>query len=305
MGLVGLGLTARAAAPLFPGSVRAPAYFTELWIGLGVLAFLLLLGLYALKTVLHFTAVRAEFLDPVRLGFCATLPVSMTLVAAGLAPYLAGIADILWWSGVVLLGAFAFWGAWRLVWGAIRREVVLAQVNAGLMILFIGGIVVPAGGIALDHVSMAFGAFAASALAAPAVMAVVLYRAFAAPDLPEPLRPSWFILLVPPSLIYAHGTYFSPESTWLEGLFLVGVALFAALIVYGRRFWHWPFGPSWWAFTFPLDAFAYAAVRYAHAHPSALWKGVAALALLAATFVVAMVLARSLLAARHLFSKRL
>ena len=35
MGLAGLGLTARAAAPLFPGAIRAPAYFTEVWVALG------------------------------------------------------------------------------------------------------------------------------------------------------------------------------------------------------------------------------------------------------------------------------
>ena len=32
MGLAGLGLTARAAAPVWPGVFRAPAYFTEPWV---------------------------------------------------------------------------------------------------------------------------------------------------------------------------------------------------------------------------------------------------------------------------------
>ena len=79
----------------------------------------------------------------------------------------------------------------------------------------------------------------------------------------------------------------------------------SALACYARAFWRWPFGPAWWAFTFPLDALAYAATRYAQEHPSGPWKAVAGVTLLAAIVVVAMVLARTLLGARHLFSKRL
>ena len=46
MGLAGLGLSARAAATVFPGVVRAPAYFTELWVILGLAAFILLLAAF-------------------------------------------------------------------------------------------------------------------------------------------------------------------------------------------------------------------------------------------------------------------
>ena len=36
----------------------------------------------------------------------------------------------------------------------------------------------------------------------------------------------------------------------------------------------WPFGASWWAFTFPLVTLAAATSRYARLHPAALWNGV-------------------------------
>ena len=49
MGLAGLGLTARAAAPLFPGAIRAPAYFTEVWVALGAIALVVLIGAYLAK----------------------------------------------------------------------------------------------------------------------------------------------------------------------------------------------------------------------------------------------------------------
>ena len=56
----------------------------------------------------------------------------------------------------------------------------------------------------------------------------------------------------------------------------------------------WRFGAPWWAFTFPLDALAYAAARYAQDHPSTLWKAVCAATLALATLFVALVLARTL-----------
>ena len=110
---------------------------------------------------------------------------------------------------------------------------------------------------------------------------------------------------MPPSLIYANGLALYPEMSSLENLFFSGLVLALGLFFFARGFWRWPFGPAWWAFTFPLDALAYAATRYAQEHPSGPWKALAGAALLAATLVVSMVLARSLLAARHLFSKRL
>jgi tellurite resistance protein len=290
MGLAGLGLTARSAAPLFPGVFRAPAYFTELWVGLGLAAFLVLFILYFLKIFFHPQSAKAEFTDPARMGFCATLPIGMTLVAGGLAPYVPPVADGLWWCGVVLFLAFQLWGLARVLKGGIE----LAQANPGWMVLFIGGIVVPGSGIALGHAEVSRFVFIVSAAVAPFVVGLLVYRALAAPPLPAPLRPSWFILLVPPSLIYAHGIAFFPGVGVLDYLFPLGLALAIGLLVYARGFLRWPFSAAWWSFTFPLDALAYAAARYAQSHPSALWQAAAGATLVLATLFVSLVLLKSL-----------
>ncbi len=294
MGLAGLGLTARAAAPLFPGVFRAPAYFTELWVALGAVALIILLPLYIVKLARHPDAVKAELTNPAQMGFCAAFPLGLTLVAGGLAPYLPGVAQLLWWLGVALLAAFQVWGLHRVLCGGIE----LVQLNAGWLILFVGGIVVPGSGIGLGNIEAARFMFGFSAALAPLIVALLVLRAAFAPPLPEPLRPSWFILLVPPSLIYAHGMAFYNELFFLENLFFLGVMLAAALLVYARGLLRWPFGPAWWALTFPLDALAYAAVRYAQQHPSAPWLVVAGASLALATLVVLVVLSmtfRSLL----------
>jgi tellurite resistance protein len=282
MGIAGLGLTARAAAPLFPGVVRAPAYVTEPVVAAGLIALLILLPLYLAKLIRYPAAVREEFTNPATLGFCAALPVGMTLVAGGLAPYWFSLANALWWAGVTLLLAMQVWGVARVLQGGIE----LAQINAGWFILFIGGIVVPGGGIALGHLEASRFLFGVSAAATPFVMSLVLYRAAVGPALPDVLRPSWFILLVPPSLIYAHALVLYPGFAFLDNLLFFGLVLAGGLAVYARGFLRWRFGPPWWAFTFPLDAFAYAAARHAQEHSSQPWRVIAALALLAAAAAV-------------------
>jgi tellurite resistance protein len=295
MGIAGFALTARAAASLFPGLVRAPAYLTEPWVLLGLLAFIGLFVAYFVKLVRYPKAVLAEFTNPATLGFCAALPVGMTLVAGGIAPYSNSIGLVLWWTGAILLLAMQVWGVVRILQGGIE----LGQINAGWFILFIGGIVAPGGGIALGQHEAARFLFGVSAAATPFVMALVLYRAAVGPALPEILRPTWFILLVPPSLIYAHGVHFFPELLFLENLLFFGLLLFAALLVYARGFLRWRFGVPWWAFTFPLDAFGYAAARYAQEYSSQAWRAVAAAAILLAAAFILLCLGKTALQARR------
>lgn len=292
MGLCGLALSARAAAVALPGTVRAPAYFTEPWAALGAIAFVLLFPAYLAKWFRYPQDARAEFSDPLRMGWCAALPVGMTLLAGTIAPYLTAIADAIWCSAVALLFIYQVLGVVRLLQGGID----LAQVNGSWMILFIGGIVVPGSGIALGHDEISRAMFGLSAAATPFVMGLIFYRAVIGPPLPEAARPGWFIFLVPPSLIYAHGLTFFGEFTFLENLFFFASLLIVALLVFARGFLHWPFSPTWWAFTFPLDAYAFAAARYAQSHPTPLWKGVAAAALAAATVSVALVLVKTIAA---------
>jgi len=291
MGLAGLGLTARAAAPLFPGVVRAPAYFTEVWVALGFVALALLFPIYLAKLFLYPGAVKEDFTDPIRLGFCGALPVGMSLVAGGAGAYSPALGDALWWIAFVLLLAFQVWALLRFLSGRIEP----AQVNAGWLILMVGGIVLPGPGIALGHAEAARFTFGISSAAASILVPLLFYRAMTVAPLPEALRPSWFILLVPPSLIYANGVALYPEAQFLENLFYFGLVLAVALLFYARGFLRWPFAPTWWAFTFPLDALAYAATRYAQEHPAELWRGVAAATLALATLSVALVLARTLL----------
>jgi tellurite resistance protein len=290
MGLAGLGLTARSAATVWPGVLRAPAYFSEPWVLAGVIALLILSSLYVVKLLQAPRAVREDFVNPLTLGFCGAFPVGMSLVAGGIGAYAPLLGKTLWWAAFALLLGFQVWGLARLLSGGIEP----GQINAGWLILFVGGIVLPGPGLSLGLAAPAHFSFGVSATLAPILMAILFYRAIAGPALPAALRPTWLILLVPPSLIYANGVALYSQLVFLEPLYFFALALCAALLVVSRGFWRWPFGPPWWAFTFPLDALAYAATRYAQDHPAPLWRALCAATLLLATFFVALVLVRTL-----------
>jgi len=290
MGLAGLGLTARAAATVWPGVLRAPAYFTEPWILAGLIALLILVPLYLYKLLASPSSVRADFMHPMTLGFCGAFPVGMSLVAGGIGAYWLAAGQVLWWISFGLLLAFQVWALARLLSGGIE----LGQINAGWLIILVGGIVLPGPGIGLGLADPARFSFGISATVAPILMALLFYRAITGPALPDALRPTWFILLVPPSLIYANGLALYPELGFLDTLYFFALALGAALLFISRRFARWPFGPPWWAFTFPLDALAYAAARHAQDHPAPLWRALCAATLLLATFFVSLVLVRTL-----------
>ena len=287
MGLAGLGLTARSAASVWPGVVRAPAYVTEPWIFLGAIALVLLVSLYFLKGI---DAIKADLINPVTMGFCGALPVGMSLVAGGLGSYAHGIGAGLWWFAFGLLTLFQVWALLRLLSGGLS----VGDINAGWLIILVGGIVLPGPGVSLGLIEASRFSFGVSATVAPILMALLFYRVIVGPPLADALRPTWFILLVPPSLIYANGLALFPEAVFLENLFYFALALGAALLIYARGFLRWPFGPPWWAFTFPLDALAYAAARHAQDHPTPLWRGICAATLLLAALVVLLVLWRTL-----------
>jgi tellurite resistance protein len=300
MGVAGLALTARAAAPLFPGVFRAPAYFTEPWVLIALVLALVLVVAYAAKLVRTPQAVKEDFTNPGLLGFCGALPVGLTLLAGGIGPYAPGFARGVWWLGCGLLVLCQVWALSRLLGGSME----FTKFNAGWLIVMVGGIVVPGPGIALGEAEAARAFFGVSATVAPLLMALLLYRAAALTPLPEALRPTWFILLVPPSLIYANGSALYNGFEPLENLFYFDVVLALALFFYARGLLRWPFGPAWWAFTFPLDALAYAAVHFAQGHPGAVWRTIAGAALLLATLFVSVVLLRSLAAILRSASSR-
>ena len=283
MGLVGLGLAARAAAPLFPGLFRAPAYFSEPWIAAGTLLYVGLGLLYFLKVVTG--RAKEDFVAPERMGALGLVPVGMMLIAAGLTPYQPDLADLLWWKAVVLYALGFAWGLVRL----LQLGLATPRLTPAWIVLLVGGIVSPLGGVALGHEVAAKWVFLAGVLGGLLLVVPLAKR----PRLPEPGRPAWFILLAPPALVAANGNALFHHPAFVAALW-IAVAVLLALLYRARSLLRVPYSETIWAITFPLDAFAFAAARQALAEQSHFWRGVAGFALVLAILAVVFCLYRTL-----------
>ena len=287
MGACGLALALRSARVAI-GVPEAPG---EL-VALGALVLeAALVAAYLLRYLKHRDAVVAEFTNPVTLGFTATFPVSLMLAAGCLAPWAEHAAMAVWWLGA---GMFAIYQVFALSrW--LRGGFELGQVNGGWLIIVLGGFVAPLGGLPLGILTASQVLFGISFVLSPFMVALVLWRAIAGPPLANALRPSLFILLVPPSLTYLLYPAIGGESPfWTKACFYLSVALAFALFAYANQCLSWPFGPAWGAFTFPLDALANAALRNAALTNSSTATLFAWLALGIAAATVALVLGRAL-----------
>lgn len=281
MGLVGLGLAARAAAPLFPGVFRAPAYFTEPWIAAGILALLLLLFFYLLKLIGKPEEVKADFTLPERMGPLGCIPVGLMLIAAGLAPYAPEAATAVWWAGVAAWAAGLAWGVTRLA----QLGFPARRITPSWLVLLAGALVAPAAGLSLGHEALTRWAFSIGMAMALALAAPLFLRALLGPPLPQDQRYAWFIPIAPLSLIAVQGYAAFRHPAFVVALYLALVAL-AGIAWYARDILRWPFSETVWSITFPLDALALATARQALLEQSAAWRVVAALALLLATLAV-------------------
>lgn len=289
LGLAGLGLVLREAAKDW----EVPPLFAEFWVLLGAVAFAACVAAYAMKWAKNASGAREELFDPLRMCFVSAMPVSGGLVAGGLAPYALPVAHWLWWVSAVVFVMLQIIGIARWLSG-----VELAQVHGGWMIMLLGGLVFPPSAVALGHLEMARFMYGAAIIAVPFVVGMIFFRVVAGPALPDALKPTCFIMLVPGGLLYGNYPVISGEVPLyvLAGTFYCGVMLLAGLLVFAHKCFTWPFGPPWWAFTFPLDAMAAGAIQHARHVPGPGSHVMAAVLLAMATLVVAVVLLRSLVA---------
>ncbi|MDB5802979.1 MAG: tehA [Betaproteobacteria bacterium] len=299
MGLLGLGLVLRDARDLWP---LLPGWLAEFWVWAGTLVFCALLLCYALKWLRHRAAAWAEASDPVRMCFVSAMPVAGCLVAGGMLPYAPVPADMLWCASAVLYLILQIWGLSRWFTG-----IELAQIHGGWMIMLLAGVVFPIAGIPLHHIDLSRFMYGTAIVGGPFIIVFILFRMFTGPALPDILKPTAFILLVPGGLLYGNYAQVSGEAApyFITATFFCAITVLVGLLVFARRCYRWPFGPSWWAFTFPLDTMARGGLRYlrvatalAEGSLNPIWPLLAATLLGLAAFAVCAVSVRSLLALR-------
>jgi tellurite resistance protein len=223
-----------------------------------LLVFLTITVVYALKLVLHRSQCAAEFNDPLRLSFFGTFSVSLLLVSIALLP-LSSIASLVFW----IVGTVAQLAVTLVVLGVwVQHEKFeIKHLNPAWFIPIVGNILVPIAGVTHAPVEISWFFFSVGLVFWLILQTLLFYRLFFHSPLPEKLLPTFFIVLAPPAL--ASIAYFRLNGA-LDNfglvLYYLALFLFLFLLVQFRAIRRSRFYLSWWAYSFPVAAFASASV---------------------------------------------
>jgi tellurite resistance protein len=284
MGVGGLGLAWREAAH----GLRAPALVGEALLLAAGLLWVVIAALHLVRLLRHPAALAADLRHPIRSAFAGAVTIGLMIMAGGLMPYARGAAEALWLAAVVGHVAIAAWT----VRGLLSAPRDAATLTPPLLIPLVGNILAPIFGVRLGFEALSWLMFGIGALLWLMLQPPLLGRLITGPALPPRLRPTLAILLAPP----AAGAVALASLTGSFGpgpLALFGFALLLAMVLASMSgdFAHLPFAMSWWGWTFPAAVFAVAAQGAARAWPAAWQVPVLWLLLLAASLIVAIVIA--------------
>ena len=258
-----------------------------IFIGIAIGIFLILLGLYGLKTVRHRQAVLDELNHPIQGNLFATATMTMMILSSSLIGLSHGLATLIWSVAAIANMAITV----RVVTKWISRDNHISHATPIWFIPVVGNLVTPIVGAPLGYTGISWMVFAVGLLFWIILFTVVFYRLLFERAMEKPLRPTLAILLAPPSLCFT--AYAVLNGGHIEGTaqMFFGIAVFMLLILIPqvKAMLQMPFGLSAWSCTFPMAAFSVAAILYADAIDSGFAHGLAIAAILITTLIIAIV----------------
>jgi len=219
--------------------------------------FVLLLGFYIAKYVLHRKAVLMELHHPVRLSFFPAISISMLLLSAICFEFNTDLSRALWLSGAMLhlLLTFYVLSAWM-----NQTHFEIQHMNPAWFIPVVGNIVAPIGGVQHGFIDTSWFFFSVGLVFWLVLFVIVFYRVIFHNPLPDKLLPTFFILIAPPAVGFISYVKLTGGVDAFSTI-LFHTALFLTLMLTTQivRFARLKFFLSWWAYSFPLAAMTIAA----------------------------------------------
>jgi len=272
MGVFGFALALRAA-----GFAQASAALQ--WIA--VAFFLLLLGTYATKAVLHPADTKAEWNHPVRIAFFPAISISVLLMATLLAEHHPAIAVVLWAVGAA---AHAVLTVLVVTQWIGHRPFQPMHLSPAWFIPAVGNVIVPLAGVRLGYPEISWYFLSVGLLFWIVLLTIVFNRLIFHDPMPGRLKPTLVILIAPPAVAFLawlqlHGGAVDDFARILLNIGYVFTLIVALQVPAILRL---PFALSFWALSFPLAAITTASFRFAALTGSTfhLWTGYVLLAVL-------------------------
>lgn len=291
MGLAGLAVVFMKLEHLVDIGVPAGRFLTYAVSGW----FACVLVIYGAKLVRHPDKVKQEFRHPVRVNFFPALSISLLILAIC---YLEcgheGVARVLWWIGAPLHLVFLL----VIMRGWFLDTFHLHSFNPAWFIPVVGPIIAPVAGVAFAPPEVCWFFFATGLVFWIALLSVLLNRIFFHDPLPRKLLPTLFILIAPPSIgSIAYVKLTGAVDPFALVLFNFGVFTALLLLTMADVFRRTPFFVSWWAYTFPLDAFTLSLYLMHGQTGAPVYRWSALVMTVVTTVVIAVVLGRTIHAA--------
>lgn len=289
MGISGLSLAWRQASKLFDVT-------TVIADSIGMIAALIFIALgigYLAKWILYPQRVKAEFKHPITGNFFGTIPIGILLLSSVIGVYNRTAGETMWVIGTILTGIVCYVFVSRLFNGnfepANMVPAALIPVVGTLDISVAGGKMPFAWSHEINLMSLAVGGFVALVF-----FTLIFGRVLHHAPLPAGLKPSMMIMIAPFEVGFLGYTNFAHRiDSFASCLFYFGLFLFLVLFfkVFNRSV---PFVASWWGVSFPIAALSIAALKYATYVDSWLLIDVSAILLAFFTFVIAVLLIRTI-----------
>ncbi|MEW5727022.1 MAG: SLAC1 anion channel family protein [Pseudomonadota bacterium] len=254
MGLSGLTIaTHKVEGALGWGSLGSQGL-----LGLSAAVFSLLVFVYLHKLVSFREAVAEEWAHPIRISFFPTISISLILLSIAALPVNGAVSRVLWTvgSGLHLVMTVLVMTSWI---NHSRYEVV--HTNPAWFIPVVGNILVPIAGILHAPADVSWFFFSVGLVFWIVLLTIVVYRLVFHNPLPGRLVPTLFILLAPPSVGFISWvTLTGGVDAFARILYFSAAFFFLLMLPQLPKFARQSFALSWWAYSFPLAAFAIATV---------------------------------------------
>ena len=289
MGVSGLALAWQRAHEVL-GVPRVIGHSLALASGL---LFVLVTASYGLKLLRHRDAVREELHHPIKLSFFPAFSISLALLAMLALATSMPLARALWLAGAAVHLLLTLYVMTQWIY---QPHFTIQHSTPAWFIPIVGNILLPIAAVPLGYVEAGWFFFSIG-LVFWLVLKVLVFNRFIFHDpLPARLLPTMFILLAPPSVGFL--AYLQLDGAGLDGfarvLYFFAAFMALLLLVQFRRFTGSAFFLSWWAYSFPLAAFAIASqVYYLHSQ-APFFLAVAWTALALASVVIAALVLKTL-----------
>ena len=276
--------------------LRATDIFGTPALSLGLVAaivalfiFVLLCLASVLRLQAHPLAVAADMRHPIKHAFMAALPISMLLLASlgiqlfwGTDHTLDSALTFFWCMGSVLEIAATVWVVQRWINQADNGGIQWVTFTPVFFIPVVGNVLAPLGGMSIGLEAWATAQFGVGVFLWLVLQTLIFVRLAQAGSVPARLAASWFITVVPPSIVGLSLLQLDAPLTLVWMMWGIGGFFLMLASTQIPAIFQQPFSMGNWGMSFPMAAFTSLTLRMTQTQGGA-WLKLPAVLLLAIT----------------------